>query len=100
MPPELILETNARGHSSGLSGKGEELARYLARERGFDLVGSRSMCVFCRRGEHELPPKNARKDARVRILSDRRSDIAFRFFLLSLLTLLLLLFSWALIRSF
>jgi len=100
MSPELILAMNARNPGSRLSKERREFARYLARERGFESVGLRSMCAFCRSGEQDPLPKNARKEARVRILNDRRSDIAFRFFLLSLLTLLLLLFSWALIRSF
>ncbi len=38
-----------------------------------------------------MPPKNAREEAKVRILSDRRSDVASRFFLLSLPTLISLL---------
>ncbi len=55
MPPELI-EMNVRGHDSGFSGKGEELARYLARERGLDPVRSRSLCVL-QRGRTLIAPE-------------------------------------------
>jgi len=97
MPPELILAMNARNPGSRLSKDRRELARYLARERGFNSVGLRSMCAFCSSEEHEPLPKNARRVVRARFRNDRGSHFPLLFFLILMGALLLSFFFLALI---
>jgi len=94
MPPELILAINARNPGSRLSKDERELARYLARERGFNSVGLRSMCAFCRWDEHESLPKNARRVVRARFRNDRGSHFPLLFSIILLVALLLSFFFW------
>jgi len=94
MSSELILAMNGRNPGSRLSKDERELARYLARERGFNSVGLRSMCAFCRWGEHESLPKNAMRVVRARSRNDRGSHFPLLFFLILLVALFLSFFFW------
>ena len=97
MPPELIFAMSVRNPNSRLSKEMRELVQYLESERGFDPVGLRSICAFCRSEEHEPLPKNVKRFTRARFRNDRGRSFPLLFFLILMGALFISFFFLALI---